>query len=286
MPESLAEHLASIYLPLAVWVLAQARLTPYALGINGAQGSGKSTLCDFLALILTRLHGQRVASFSIDDFYKTRAERQHLARTVHPLFMTRGVPGTHDVAMALTTLRNLKTAAPSTLTALPSFDKALDDRRPEQDWTHFQGRPDIILFEGWCVGTRPQPDAALAEPVNDLERDEDPGAVWRHFVNTQLKNEYARLFAELEGLLFLQVPGMDSVFEWRRLQEQKLARTATAKGHRLMDDGSIRRFIRHYERLTRHNLTDLPARADLTLRLGTGHTVSRIDRKPPAVARS
>lgn len=276
LPEAGADSLAAVYLPLAAWVMAQKHESPFVLGINGAQGSGKSTLCDFLALILTRLHVQRVASFSIDDLYKTRVEREKLAREIHPLLVTRGVPGTHDVALGLATLRQLKSATPSTRTSLPAFDKALDDRRPERDWPPFPGRPDIIIFEGWCVGTRPQPDAALIEPVNDLERHEDPEGTWRRHVNAQLEMHYAVLFAELDSLVFLKVPGMDEVLEWRSLQERKLRETAGQTGNRVMDDDAIRRFIMHYERLTRHNLEAMPKRADLTLHVNEHHGFSRV----------
>ena len=270
MPEASAEALARVYLPLAAWVLRQKGEAPLLLGINGAQGSGKSTLCDFLRLILEQCHDQRVAVLSIDDLYLTRAERQALSREVHPLLITRGVPGTHDVELGLATLNRLRSAVETDLTPLPAFDKASDDRRPAEDWPVFRGRPDILLFEGWCVGATPQPKAALREPVNALERDEDADGRWRFYVNRRLETDYRRLFAELDRLIFLRVPGMDRVLEWRTLQEQKLAATAGA-GRHVMDAATIRRFVMHYERLTRHNLADLPARADVTLSLDDDH---------------
>jgi len=270
MPEASADDLARVYLPLAAWVLTQKQDRPLLLGVNGAQGSGKSTLCDFLRLILSDGHGQRVAVLSIDDLYLTRAEREALAGEVHPLLLTRGVPGTHDVTLGLATLDRLRAATDKDLIPLPSFDKASDDRRPAADWPIFRGQPDIILFEGWCVGTTPQSDAALREPVNALERDEDADGRWRRYVNHRLETDYRRLFAELDRLIFLRIPGMDRVLEWRTLQEQKLAATAGA-GQHVMDAAAIRRFVMHYERLTRHNLIDLPARADLTLDLNDSH---------------
>jgi D-glycerate 3-kinase len=270
IPAARAEDLARVYLPLAAWVAAQKQDGPLIVGINGAQGSGKSTLCDFLRLILELCHGQRVAVLSIDDLYLTRAERQTLAREVQPLLMTRGVPGTHDVELGLATLQRLRTTTGTDLTPLPAFDKAADDRRPTADWPVFSGRPDILLFEGWCVGSSLQAEAALREPVNALERDEDADGRWRHFVNRQLATDYRRLFAELDRLIFLRVPDMDRVLEWRTLQEQKLAATAATGGH-IMDAAAIHRFVMHYERLTRHNLAELPARADVTLSLNDDH---------------
>ncbi|MGZ8246064.1 hypothetical protein [Methylomagnum sp.] len=276
IPAELADELAGIYLPLAAWIQRQRGPQSLVVGVNGAQGSGKSTLCDFLRLVLKEAHGLRVAGFSIDDLYKTRAEREWLVREVHPLLITRGVPGTHDVDLGLATLHALQSAQPGDLTALPAFDKARDDRRPKADWPRFRGRPDIIIFEGWCVGTAPQTDQALAEPVNELEKNEDVDGAWRRYVNAQLKHNYARLFGALDGLIFLKVPGMESVFEWRGLQEQKLAeKTAPGDGRRLMDAVGIQRFIMHYERLTRHNLDDMPGRADVVLYLDAAHRFTR-----------
>jgi D-glycerate 3-kinase len=277
IPRVVAHELAGIYLPLAAWVHRRKGNDMLVVGVNGAQGSGKSTLCDLLGLSLAELHGHHVAGFSIDDLYKTRTERERLSREIHPLLITRGVPGTHDVELGLDTLRALASAGADTLTALPSFDKSLNDRRPISDWPQCRGRPDIVIFEGWCVGTAPQPDSALLEPVNELERVEDPDGAWRRHVNEQLKGEYAKLFQKLDGLIMLKVPGMGSVYEWRSLQERKLAnRTASDQRSRLMDAAAIRRFIMHYERLTLHNLQDMPQRADLTLTLDEGHRFTQV----------
>lgn len=266
---TLEDVLCRVYLPLAAWT--QRHKQPgkaLVLGVNGAQGCGKSTLCEFLKLILREAYGYNVAGFSLDDLYKTRAERQTLAREIHPLFATRGVPGTHDVDLGLRTLRAL--AAPDAgPVALPAFDKAEDDRRPPAEWPLFQGPADVVIFEGWCVGSRPQAGSALCEPANDLERREDQFGIWRRHVNRQLETSYAQLFAQLDLLIFIQVPDMDCVLRWRGLQEAKLG-AATP----LADPQALRRFIMHYERLTRHNLEDLPGRADLTLYLNENHRLT------------
>jgi D-glycerate 3-kinase len=266
---ALEKSLCQAYMPLARWVHRQ---KPHGqallLGVNGAQGSGKSTLCEFLKLILREAYGYNVAGFSIDDLYKTRAERQRMAASIHPLFATRGVPGTHDVALGLRTLHALR-AHEGGATSLPSFDKACDERRPVAEWPLFAGPADVVIFEGWCVGSRPQAACAIFEPVNDLERREDAFGIWRRYANRQLETDYAKLFAQLDKLVFIRVPDMDCVYRWRGLQEEKLSATRT--GPSLMDQTALRRFIMHYERLTRHNLNDLPLRADLTLSLNEHH---------------
>lgn len=275
----LTPFLPTVYLPLAAWITQHQPHRPMVLGVNGAQGSGKSTLAVLLETLLTTAFHLKVTSFSIDDFYKTRAEREHLSRTVHPLLITRGVPGTHDVALGLGTLEALKTAAPGSEIAIPAFDKALDDRKPRDQWPVWRGPVDIILFEGWCVGARPQPDSDLANPINDLERLEDPDGRWRRYVNDQLKGPYQSWFAELDRLIMLKVPSMEQVFAWRLQQERQLAeRYAGAAGQtlRLMNETQLRRFIQHFERLTRWMLKEMPNRADVVLSLNRCHQFNHI----------
>lgn len=269
------EALCGVYLPLAAWVRRQQGAHSLVLGVNGAQGSGKSTLCAFLSLVLEQGYGQRVASFSIDDLYETRTTRQRLAWNVHPLLITRGVPGTHDVDLGMAVIDSLRTSPPGVPTPIPSFDKALDDRKPESEWTPFHGPADIVIFEGWCVGARPQTDAELAMAANPLETAEDADGSWRRYVNRRLATDYARLFSQLDRLVMLKVPGMSSVYEWRALQESKLASAnAGGKSNRIMDAAELRRFIMHCERLTRAMLQEMPGRADVVLFLDEHHHFS------------
>jgi D-glycerate 3-kinase len=236
------------------------------IGICGAQGSGKSTLAAALAEQLS-LRGMRVAALSLDDLYLTRAERQTLAHEVHPLFATRGVPGTHDVGLGLVTLDSL---ARGEAAALPRFDKSCDDRALPAAWPQAPEATEVLLFEGWCLGARPQDGAALAAPVNDLERREDPDGIWRRHVNHALEGDYQRLFDRVNRLVLLAAPGWDVVARWREQQEAELR----AKGGiAVMDTAQVARFVQHYERLTRHILATMPDYADLTVRLGEGREV-------------
>ncbi|TAN47966.1 MAG: hypothetical protein EPN21_16065 [Methylococcaceae bacterium] len=274
-----ASALERVYLPLAAWLVQRKTRQTLVVGINGGQGSGKSTLCALLQLILRQGFGLSVAGLSLDDFYKTRAERRQLADGVHPLLLTRGVPGTHDVALALSVLAALKSAQPGDSVAIPVFDKAQDDRCPPEQWRRFHGPADIVIFEGWCVAARPESAAALSRPINTLETEEDPDGRWRRYVNAQLQGEYARLFEQLDVLLMLKVPSMEHVFQWRSLQEEKLAaslRDTPQHATRLMDAAAIRRFIMHYERITRHMLEEMPERADVTLFVDEAHQIGRI----------
>jgi D-glycerate 3-kinase len=274
----LRRQMEAFYIPLAAWLARtrEGKEGPLVVGLNGAQGSGKSTLSRLLQDILRGEFGLRAAGFSLDDLYLTRAERERLARTVHPLLATRGVPGTHDVELGLRTIQGLKEAGEGNEVPIPAFDKGRDDRCPKEEWTKWRGEADLVIFEGWCVGAVPQPEGDLDDPVNDLERRDDPDGSWRRWVNGRLADGYYGLFAGLDLLIMLQVPGMDSVFRWRGQQERQLAEEKGRDLSKLMDEQALRRFIMHYERLTRHMLEEMPGRADVVLRLNENHAVDGV----------
>ena len=264
LPARFRDTIERHYLPLATWLQAQKPpARPLLLGINGGQGTGKSTLAAFLKLALESMRGWRVAVLSIDDFYLTRAERARLAERVHPLLATRGAPGTHDVGMLSECLAALRRLGAGETLALPRFDKAEDERAARQSWPLVRGPVDLIILEGWCVGSVAEPDAALDEPVNALERDADRDGRWRRYVNERLGAEYAGVFAGLDALVFLKIPDFDAVYRWRLEQEQKLADARGGAGQGIMTAEQIATFIQHYERVTRGNLRAIPAIADV-----------------------
>ncbi len=281
------------FLPLADHI-AQSHLKQQqtqVVGINGAQGTGKSTLSELLRRLL---HARQIKCvvLSIDDLYLTRTQRADLARDIHPLLQTRGVPGTHDLALGLLLLDTLKAADTHSRIHIPRFDKAQDDRRPLADWQLHAGRVDVIILEGWCVGARP---ASLSgAPINTLEQRHDADGRWRAFVEQQLQ-AYQRLFRHIDLLVMLKAPSMDSITEWRWLQEEKLQqeklqqeklreeklqeeklredRLAAAPAT-IMDKAEVRRFIMHYERLTRMMWETLPQHADVLFELDDAHNIA------------
>lgn len=239
---------------------------PLILGLCGAQGSGKSTLADRLRARMAA-RGIATATLSLDDLYLTGEARAALAQDAHPLLRTRGVPLTHDVAQGIGLLDAIRAGRTTTL---PRFDKARDEPAPETHWQPVPAHLDLLIFEGWCVGARAQEDPALAPPINALERSEDPDGIWRRAVNTALRTSYADLFARIDRLVLLAAPGFAIVARWRTEQEDTLRRTLEAQGRStssLMDPPALARFVAHYERLTRWILEEMPARADLVLRL-------------------
>lgn len=247
---------------------------PYVIGINGCQGSGKSTLTALLSHLL-EAKGLRIASFSLDDVYLTQSERQTLGQTIHPLLVTRGVPGTHDIPLALQTLNTLQQT--SGHTSLPRFDKSKDDRAPQNAWPEIQLPVDLIILEGWCLGSIPEEPETLITPINTLETQEDPNGHWRHFVNQQLQASYLPLWQQVDYWIMLKAPSFDCVFQWRLEQENKLRQKLQQEGKAtdgLMDEAGILRFIQHYERITRHTLLHLPTEANEVFELDTQRQIT------------
>jgi D-glycerate 3-kinase len=258
--------------PLATAIARKAvSKKPLIVGINGAQGSGKSTVCSFLEDLLAARQ-LRAVTLSMDDLYLTHAERQALAQQVHPLFATRGVPGTHAVGLGMAIIEHIRAGRSFDI---PRFDKATDDRSTGTET--ITGPVDVVLLEGWCVACRPEADEELLDPVNDLERTEDPDGVWRAVVNLWLRGDYKVLFDQLDLLVMLKVDGFEAVAANRTLQEAKL-RAANPAAPGLMDAAALARFCQHYERLTRHMLADLPMRADYLFEIGP----DQIPKKLPA----
>lgn len=263
LPGDYRQTIDSALVPLADALATRARLSDCMVvaGLCGTQGSGKTTAAAVLVELLAH-RGLPATALSIDDFYLPRATRGELARQVHPLLQTRGVPGTHDVELAQATIDSLAGPEP---TLVPVFDKARDDRLPRTAWRSVPGAQRVVILEGWCVGARPQADDEVDTPINALETEEDPRGTWRRYVNSALAGPYRPLFDRLSPLVLLAAPSFDVVREWRGEQERKLrARIARegGDGSRLMDDAQLLRFISHYERVTRHILDEMPARAD------------------------
>ena len=85
--------------------------------------------------------------------------------------------------------------------------------------------PPLLVFTD--PDRTPDP-AALARPVNELERDQDPDCRWRRAVNDFVAGPYAAFADRFDALLFLQAPGFDVVLDWRSQQEADLLGVAPA----------------------------------------------------------
>ena len=248
---------------------------PILIAVNGSQGSGKSTMCAYLQQLIADKHELSVLTLSLDDFYYTHDQRLTLSQQIHPLFATRGVPGTHDMGLLERTLDALLATDCRGPVDVPRFDKAIDDRSPTAE--RVSAQVDIVLLEGWCLGARPQAIEYLVEPINALEKNEDPDGVWRNCVNERLARDFPPLYKRVDQWLMLQAPDFGCVFQWRLEQEQKLARSAGARGgRRILDEKQLRRFIQFYQRLTESCLEELPRQVDYLFVLDETRRVTSI----------
>ena len=243
------------------------------IGLAGGQGAGKSTITQIIKLILEIKYNLNVVYFSIDDFYKTSLERIKMSKNVHHLFRTRGVPGTHDTSLIKKTFINLTKKNFKPL-SIPLFDKSKDECFPKKKWQKIKIQPQIIIFEGWCVGAKPQEKKYLKKSINVLEKKHDPNLIWRSKVNLELNNEYAKIFNKINRLIFLKVPNFKCVYKWRLLQEKKLQ--LTSEGKKIMSPKQIRNFIMYYERITKQMLVDLTKKAHTVLYLDKKHRFTKI----------
>jgi len=274
LPTDFSHIIQLIYLPLTRQILNKKSKETLFVNINGAQGTGKSTLTRFLKHLIEAESGLTVTEVSLDDFYSTRSDREALAKSLHPLFLTRGVPGTHDVHLMEKTLSKL---LQGNACSVPRFNKAIDDRYDEDQWILNKRKTDIVLFEGWCNHSPVQNEKELLSPINNLESTEDPEGVWRYYANEQLKEYHKRIFDNADMSIMLKAPDFEKIYEWRSLQEDKLRRnTKTSEQSRIMSPKNLKRFIQHYERITRHTLQHLPSTADIVIPIDADHSIKKI----------
>ena len=243
------------------------------IGLTGGQGSGKSTISNILQIILKENYNLETVIFSIDDFYKTLNERKIMSKNISPLFLTRGVPGTHDTKILLNCIKKLQNIKFKKLT-IPRFNKATDDRVSKKKWLKITKKPHIVILEGWCVGAEQQKNKDLLIAINELEKHQDKERIWRNRVNQELKKDYKKIFKLINKIIFLKVPSFKYVFKWRLLQEKKLR--IIFKGKKTMTDKQIKKFIMFYERLTKHMLKTLTNKADCVIKIDTKHRLKSI----------
>ena len=266
-------QLNDFYLPIAELIKKKFKKKTSIIGLSGGQGSGKSTISKILKIILKEKYNLETAIFSIDDFYKTLKQRKEMAKVVHPLFCIRGVPGTHDTRLLLDCIKRLRKKNFRKV-MIPKFDKSIDNRLPKKKWQVIKKKPDVIIFEGWCVGATPQRNKDLIKPINLLEKVKDKKKIWRKKVNNELKIKYKKIFNFIDLIIFLKVPSFKHVFKWRLLQENKLK--LSSKGKKIMSLKEIKNFVMHYERLTKHMLKNMSKKANSVIKIDNQHRLKSI----------
>ena len=264
----------SFLIPVCFWINNKAnKKKPYFVGLAGGQGTGKTTISSIIKIILTKYFKLRVFRISIDDFYKTRKERRSLSKRVHPMLLTRGVPGTHDINMMLGFFKKIKSKKFKKL-KLPTFDKAKDDRFNKKHWYDLKNKPDVIIFEGWCVGAKSEQNNTLKKTINSMEKTKDHKQTWRRYVNQQLKSKYKNLYSQLNCLIYLKASSFSLLQKWRLKQERKLwLRSKRNLNLKIMSKGDLINFMQTYQRITQNMFRNMPKYASIVLNLNTNHQI-------------
>jgi len=262
----------SFLIPLCFWISKKAeKKRPYFIGLAGGQGTGKTTISSLIRIILTKYFKLNVFRISIDDFYKTRNERINLSKRVHPMLLTRGVPGTHNINMMLSFFKKSKIRKFKRF-KLPTFNKAIDDRYNKNKWYDLKMRPDVIIFEGWCVGAKSEKSISLKKSINSMEKLKDKKQVWRKYVNDQLKSKYKKLYSQLNCLIYLKAKNFSLLQKWRLKQERKLWVKSKVKS-KIMSRGDVLNFMQTYQRITQNMFKKMPKYASIILNLNSNHQI-------------
>ena len=264
----------SFLIPLCFWISKKAsKKRPYFVGLAGGQGTGKTTISSLVRIILIKYFKLKVFRISIDDFYKTRKERMNLSKRIHPMLLTRGVPGTHDINMMLDFFRKVKSKKFKRL-KLPTFNKAIDDRFNRKRWYDLKNRPDVIIFEGWCVGAKSEKNTTLKKTINSMEKAKDQKQIWRKYVNQQLKSKYKNLYSQLNCLVYLKAKNFNLLQKWRLKQERKLWLNSKRKSNlKIMSKGDVINFMQTYQRITQNMFRYMPKYASIILNLNSNHQI-------------
>ena len=264
----------SFLIPLCFWISKKANIKrPYFVGLAGGQGTGKTTSSSLIEIILTKYFKLKVFRISIDDFYKTRKERISLSKRVHPMLLTRGVPGTHDINMMLKFFKKVKSKKFKRL-KLPTFNKAIDDRYNKKYWYNLKKKPDVIIFEGWCVGAKPEGNNTLNKTINLMEKNKDKKRIWRKYVNQQLKSKYKKLYSQLNCLIYLKAKNFSLLQKWRLKQERKLLVNSKKNSKlKIMNKEDVLSFMQTYQRITQNMFKNMPQYASIIINLNSNHQI-------------
>jgi len=235
--------------------------------IAGSQGSGKSTLSLLIKTYFKKFYKKEIVILSIDDFYLSSHQRKQLAhKSKTNLFKIRGVPGTHNLKSLNNSIDKLK--ANKFPVYLPVFDKVTDNKK---NYTRKVNKADLIILEGWCVGTKPVEPSYLKKNINELEKKSDPDMIWRTSYNQALI-EYQKLFNKFNYYIFIKLPDWKYVINWKYKQELNL--------RSLRSDSHLKKklylFIQYYEKLSKWMSLTCPDICNVLIKLDKNQKMKKI----------
>ena len=237
--------------------------------ISGSQGAGKSTLSKLIKIIIEKTSSKKVMLLSIDDYYLSKIDRYNISQQIHPLLITRGVPGTHDIKKLKEHLGQFKKKQFPIIT--PTFNKLKDDISKK---TKVFNKADILILEGWCCGAKPIENKFLKINLNKVEKELDKDFKWRKYYNSKLKNEYQQIFKTFDRIIYLQPLSFQFVLKWRYAQEKNNAKKTKTKN--FMNKNTTKNFILYYEKLTKWMIKNMPDKADMLIKVDKEQKIKKI----------
>ena len=237
--------------------------------IAGSQGAGKSTLAILFKLALEKIYKKKVMLLSIDDYYLSKKKRIKLSKKIHPLLITRGVPGTHDIVALKNDIINFQQKKFPITT--PTFNKLKDDVSIKKKIIK---NAEILLLEGWCCGSPSVNKEYLFQNINHLETILDKNKKWRQYYNSQLKKDYKKVFSLFDQQIYIQPPSFSYILKWRYNQEKNNALKSRNKD--FMNKKDLQKFIQHYEKLTKWMMKTMPAKADILIKIDSNQKIKKV----------
>ena len=255
------KYIERFYLPLLQSIKNKKNIM-----IAGSQGSGKSSLSKLISFYLKKYCSKNSVIISLDDFYLSKNSRIKLSKKIHSLFITRGVPGTHDIELLLDKLQQLRKKEFPVY--LPIFDKVKDTRKKSYKKIL---KADVIILEGWCVGAKPIPHQYLSKNINNLEKLKDPYFIWRENYNAFLKS-YQKLFSKFNFFIYYQFNDWKNIIEWKYKQELMLRN----KKKDLSLKKDLSEFIQYYEKISLWMSKKSPNDCQLLIKIDADQKIKKI----------
>jgi len=225
---------------------------------------------DILVYAIEKFYHKKVMAISLDNYYLSKKQRIRLSESIHPLFITRGVPGTHDIKKLKADIEKFQLSKFPIYT--PIFDKLTDDKAQR---TKKNLKADILILEGWCCGAKPIIKNYLHKDINMLEKHKDKNKIWRNYYNNKLKNEYTQLFNMFDKTIFLKAPSFNHVLKWR-LKQEKMNKLKSIN-QKKMNKKNLIQFIQYYEKITKWMLKILPSKTDLLVKIDKNQKITSIN---------
>ena len=242
---------------------------PLVVGVQGPPGSGKTYLTTILRdELISPPHNLSVALFPLDDLYLPHSELARVANdhSQNPLLQGRGLPGTHDIPLAiqvLNSLRRINEPEAEGTVSIPIFDKSLHSGEGDRlERTIVVKRPlDVIIVEGGHTGFYPVPPEFIEqryvsngdprtsftyrkEDVHELNELLRPYVDWWSSFCTLIQVSWHQFSAKLgyhphifPQLTLSDASSYDIVYKWRLEQEHHMKARNGGKG--MTDDQVI-----------------------------------------------